>query len=324
MSVSNVIFKAEEEKISDDVRFDEGTVCLTLDQMTMLFDKSRSTINEHIRSIYTECQFAEGMSKRKIGNSDHPTNPANHYNHDEISVGYRVKFLRDTQFRKWATIRLNEYRKGFTIVGERLKNDGERYFRELLQHIRDIRISEGNLYYEVRDVYATAIDYNPKAENRREFPATVQNKMHTAAHNHTAAEVIGERANSEKPMEYKTNYKGDYIAKDTVKVAKNYISGCELHVLNLHVSHLLEFTKLQVLDERTMTMAEWVAELDHQLLGNRCELLTGKDRIAHKKVAEKAEKEFELYRARKMCQLEGAFGRALKAIGQSDGDGGKQ
>ena len=195
-----VLFKTEDEKISVDVRFDEETVWLTIDDMAQLFEKSRSTINEHILNVYTEGELEKNTSKRKIGISDFSTKPTNYYNLDVIiSVGYRVKSQRGTQFRQWATKRLNEYiRKGFTLDDERLKNGGGRYFRELLQRIRDIRSSERNLWQQVTDIYATSIDYDPRSDMTREFFATVQNKMHYATHKHTAAEVIFERVDNNK------------------------------------------------------------------------------------------------------------------------------
>ena len=173
-----IIFTTDDSKISVDVRFDDDTVWLTIDDMAQLFEKARSTINEHILNVYAEGELEEASSKRKIGNSDFSTKPTNYYNLDVIiSVGYRVKSLRGTQFRQWATKRLNEYiRKGFTMDDERLKSGGGRYFRELLQRIRDIRSSERNLYQQVTDIYATSVDYNPKAKVTREFFATVQNK----------------------------------------------------------------------------------------------------------------------------------------------------
>ena len=200
---------------------------------------------------------------------------------------------------------------------ERLKNGGGRYFRELLQRIRDIRSSERNLYQQVTDIYATAVDYNPKAEATREFFANVQNKMHYAAHKHTAAEVIYERVDNKKSMLGMTNFKGEYITKDDVKIAKNYLDEKELQVLNLLVSQFLDFAELQALEENAMTMADWVGELDRQLLGNRRELLTGKGKISRKQAFEKAEKEFEVYRAREMKQLESDFDRAVRELTQN-------
>ncbi len=311
-----IIFKTDDGSVSLDVRMDEDTVWLTLDQMAALFDKSRSTINEHVLNIYAEGELIEADSKRKIGNSDFSTKPTNYYNLDVIiSVGYRVKSLRGTQFRQWATKRLNEYiRKGFTLDDERLKNGGGRYFRELLQRVRDIRSSERNLYQQVTDIYATAIDYDPRAELTREFFATVQNKMHYAAHQHTAAEIIYQRADSGKPLVGMTNFKGKYVTKDDVRVAKNYLTEKELQVLNLLVSQFLDYAELQALEEHAMTMKDWADELDRQLLGSRRPLLDGKGTVSHKDAIEKAEREFELYRAQEMKQLESDFDRAVKKL----------
>ena len=192
-----ILFKTEDEKISVDVRFDEETVWLALDQMAVLFERDKSTISRHIKNVFEEGELGRNSVVANFATTaaDGKTYQIDYYNLDVIiSVGYRVKSLRGTQFRQWATKRLNEYiRKGFTLDDERLKNGGGRYFRELLQRIRDIRSSERNLYQQVTDIYATAIDYDPKADLTRTFFATVQNKMHYAAHKHTAAEVIYER-----------------------------------------------------------------------------------------------------------------------------------
>ncbi|MBE6738288.1 MAG: cell filamentation protein Fic [Ruminococcaceae bacterium] len=311
-----IIFKTEDEKITIDVLFDQDTVWLTIDNMVELFGKSRSTINEHILNIFAEGELAESESVRKIGISDFSTKPTNFYNLDVIiSVGYRVKSLRGTQFRQWATKRLNEYiRKGFAMDDERLKNGGGRYFRELLQRVRDIRSSERNLYQQVTDIYATAIDYDPKSPLTKEFFATVQNKMHYAAHKHTAAEIIFERADSEKPYVGMTNFKGDYVTKEDVRVAKNYLKEKELQILNLLVSQFLDYAELQAIEENPMTMQNWIDELDHQLSSNHRELLTGKGSISHKAAIEKAEREFKVYRDKEMRQLESDFDKAVKKL----------
>ena len=316
-----IIFKTEDEKITIDVLFDQDTVWLTIDNMVELFGKSRSTINEHILNIFAEGELAESESVRKIGISDFSTKPTNFYNLDVIiSVGYRVKSLRGTQFRQWATKRLNEYiRKGFAMDDERLKNGGGRYFRELLQRVRDIRSSERNLYQQVTDIYATAIDYDPKSPLTKEFFATVQNKMHYAAHKHTAAEIIFERADSEKPYVGMTNFKGDYVTKEDVRVAKNYLTEKELQILNLLVSQFLDYAELQAIEENPMTMQNWIDELDHQLSSNRRELLTGKGSVSHKAAMEKAEKEFKIYRDNEMRQLESDFDRAVKKLKRNEG-----
>lgn len=316
-----IIFKTEDEKISIDVLFDQDTVWLTIDNMVDLFGKSRSTINEHILNIFNEGELVESECVRKIGISDFSTKPTNFYNLDVIiSVGYRVKSLRGTQFRQWATKRLNEYiRKGFAMDDERLKNGGGRYFRELLQRVRDIRSSERNLYQQVTDIYATAIDYDSKSPLTKEFFATVQNKMHYAAHKHTAAEVIYERVDSEKPYVGMTNFKGDYVTIGDVKIAKNYLTEKELQILNLLVSQFLDYAELQAIEENPMTMQNWIDELDHQLSSNRRELLIGKGSISHKAAIEKAEKEFKIYRDNEMRQLESDFDRAVKKLKRNEG-----
>ena len=316
-----VIFQTPDKKVSIDVIFQDENVWLTIDDMAALFEKSRSTINEHILNIYKEGELVETESVRKIGNSDFSTKPTNFYNLDVIiSVGYRVKSLRGTQFRQWATKRLNEYiRKGFTLDDERLKQGGNRYFLELLQRIRDIRSSERNLYQQVTDIYATSIDYDPKSQLTKDFFATVQNKMHYAAHKNTAAEVIYNRVDNQKPFVGMTNFKGNYITNEDVKIAKNYLTEKELRILNLLVSQFLDYAELQALEERPMTMQDWIDELDNLIVSVGRELLKGKGTISHKQAIEKATKEFEIYRAREMKNLESDFDKAVKKITHKKG-----
>jgi len=322
-----IIFRTEDKKISVDVRFDEETVWLTLDQMAALFERDKSTISRHIKNVFNEGELIESATVAKFATVQtegmrQVERQVDYYNLDVIiSIGYRVKSLRGTQFRQWATKRLNEYiRKGFTLDDERLKNGGGRYFRELLQRIRDIRSSERNLYQQVTDIYATAIDYDPKANITRNFFAAVQNKLHYAVHKHTAAEVIYKRADNQKPMVGMTNFKGNYITKNDVSIAKNYLSEKELQILNLLVSQFLDYAELQALEEHAMTMADWITELDRQLTANRREILVGKGSISHKQAVEKAENEFEIYRAREMKQMESDFDRAIKQLVKKDGD----
>jgi hypothetical protein len=316
------IYQTEDGVTKIDVRLEDETVWLSIDQMAELFGRDKSTVSRHIKNVFDEGELIRNavVANYATTAADGKVYQVDYYNLDVIiSVGYRVKSLRGTQFRQWATKRLNEYiRKGFTMDDERLKNGGGRYFRELLQRVRDIRSSERNLYQQVTDIYSTAIDYDSKSNLTREFFATVQNKMHYAAHKHTAAEVIFDRVDSEKPMVGMTNFKGDYITKSDVGIAKNYLTERELQVLNLLVSQFLDFAELQALEEHAMTMSDWVAELDRQLLGNRRELLSGKGGVSHKQAVAKAEKEFELYRAREMAQLESDFDRAVKELTQKD------
>lgn len=318
-----IIFKTQDEKIAVDVRLYEETVWLTLEQMATLFERDKSTISRHIKNVFDEGELQQEATVANFATVQDEGNRRvqrniDYYNLDVIiSVGYRVKSLRGTQFRQWATKRINEYiRKGFTLDDERLKNGGGRYFRELLQRVRDIRASERNLYQQVTDIYATSIDYNPKAEITRNFFATVQNKMHYAAHKHTAAEIIYERVDSSKPMVGMTNFKGNYITKDDVCIAKNYLSEKELQVLNLLVSQFLDYAELQAIEENPMTMQNWADELDRHLLANRREILADKGGISHKKAVEKAVKEFEDYRAKEMKQLESDFDREIKKLTQ--------
>ena len=311
-----VIYQSEEGKVSIDVLFQDETVWLPIEQMSILFGKSRSTINEHILNIYKEGELSEADTMRKIGISDFSTKPTNFYNLDVvISVGYRVHSVQGTRFRQWATQRIHEYIiKGYTLDDERLKGNGGRYFRELLQRIRDIRSSERNIYQQVTDIYATAVDYDPKAEITRQFFATVQNKMHYAAHQHTAAEMVYDRVDSEKPMLGMTNFKGNYITKDDVIIAKNYLNEKELTVLNLLVSQFFDYAELQAMEQHPMTMQEWIDELDRVLSNNRRPLLTGTGSISHQQAQEKADREYTIYRQREMNQLESDYDRAVRQL----------
>ena len=319
-----VIFKTEDGKISVDARFDAETVWLSLDQMAALFERDKSTISRHIKNVFEdgELQLESVVANFATTAADGKVYQVDFYNLDVIiSVGYRVKSQRGTQFRIWATKRLNEYiRKGFTLNDERLKNGVGRYFRELLQRVRDIRSSERNLYQQVTDIYATAIDYDSSAEITHRFFATVQNKMHYAAHQHTAAEVIYDRVDADKPFVGMTSFKGNYVTKEDVSIAKNYLTEKELQTLNLLVSQFLDFAELQALEEKTMTMAAWISALDTILTGNGRALLSGKGTISHRQAVEKAEREFEIYRAKQMQELESDFDRMLKSLEQNKGE----
>ena len=241
-SQGEVIFYNTDDGLTHiEVKVEDETVWLTIDQMAELFGKARSTINEHILNIFSEGELLKSESVRKIGNSDFSTKPTNYYNLDVIiSVGYRVKSIRGTQFRRWATERLKEYMiKGFTMDDERLKgNGGGNYWKELLDRIRDIRSSEKVLYRQVLDLYATSVDYNPHSDESIRFFKIVQNKLHFAAHGHTAAEVIYERADAEKPFMGLTSFSSELPALKDISIAKNYLSEDELKILNLNYSRL--------------------------------------------------------------------------------------
>ena len=313
---SFLLYKTSDNKVSINVQIQNETVWLTQEQMAELFDKSKKTISEHIRNIYLEGELTELATMRKSGNSGFSTKPTNYYNLDVIiSVGYRVKSLRGTQFRQWATKRLREYIiKGFTMDDERLKQGGGRYFRELLQRIRDIRSSERNLYQQVTDIYATSIDYKKDTKLTRQFFATVQNKMHVAAHGKTAAELVYERADAKKPNMGLTNFKGNYITSDDVEVAKNYLSEEELNVLNLIVSQYLDFAELQATRQKAMTMQQWIDKLDEFLKISDSSVLIGAGKIKHEQAMAKAKREFKKYRDEEMRQLESDFDKATKKI----------
>lgn len=311
-----LLYKTSDNKVSINVQIQDETVWLTQEQMAGLFDRSKKTISEHIRNVYFEGELTEQATMRKSGNSGFSTKPTNYYNLDVIiSVGYRVKSLRGTQFRQWATKRLREYIiKGFTIDDERLKQGSGRYFRELLQRIRDIRSSERNLYQQVTDIYATSIDYKNDAKLTRRFFATVQNKMHVAAHGKTAAELVYERADAKKPNMGLTNFKGDYITSDDVEVAKNYLSEEELNVLNLIVSQYLDFAELQATRQKTMTMQQWIDKLDEFLKISDSSVLVGAGKIKHEQAMVKAKREFKKYRDEEMRRLESDFDKATKEL----------
>jgi hypothetical protein len=318
-SVSQLIlYQTDDGETKLQVKLEDESVWLTQDQMAELFQKAKSTINEHIKNVYAEAELQEARSMRKFGNPEFPGKPTNYYNLDVIiSVGYRVKSARGTQFRIWATQRLREYIvKGFTLDDERLKQEGarSRYFQELLQRIRDIRSSERNFYQKVTDIYATSVDYRVDAKLTREFFATVQNKIHFAVHGHTAAEVIASRADSSKPLMGLTSFKGAYLTAQDVRIAKNCLTEAELKQLNLIVSLYLDFAELQASNSRPMRMADWTAKLDQFLQISERGLLTRSGTISAEEAATKADEEFEKYRAERGRNCISDFDQAAKAI----------
>lgn len=312
------IYESPDGDIRLNVQLEDETVWLSLDQMALLFGRDKSTISRHLKNIFEEKELEREAVVAKYATTaqDGKVYQVDHYNLDVIiSVGYRVKSQQGVRFRQWATRVLKEYAvKGFALDDRRLKDGRSRYFRELLQRVRDIRSSERNLYQQVTDIYATAIDYDPKSSMTRKFFATVQNKLHYAVHEHTAAEIIYDRVDREKPLVGMTTFDGDYITKADVGIAKNYLTEKELQMLNLLVARFLDYAEFQALEERAMTMAEWVEELDREIVNSRRALLEGHGTISHKQAIEKAEKEFEAYRAREMRELESDFDRAIKQL----------
>jgi hypothetical protein len=322
---SFVLYQDDNGVTNVNVRFDDQEVWLFQQQIALLFDTTQQNISQHINAVIEEGELSKEATHknfllvRQEGNRS-VKRQIEHYNLDMIiAVGYRVKSQVATRFRQWATQRLHEYiQKGFTLDDERLKGNGNRYFRELLQRIRDIRSSERNLYQQVTDIYSTAVDYDPRADLTRQFFATVQNKMHFAAHQHTAAEVVYKRVDSEKPMVGMTNFKGNYITRDDVKIAKNYLSEKELQVLNLLVSQYLDYAELQAIEQIPMTMQQWIEQLDRILAAGNRPLLQNSGTISHEKAVKKAIREFEIYRQKELLQYESDFDRAVKELTENN------
>ena len=295
---NNIIIYQDEDGVTKvSVRLVDEDIWLTQNQIAEIYKTTKQNISLHINNIYKDNELEKDSTNKKFllvqneGNRNVKRN-IDHYNLDMIiALGYRVQSQVATRFRIWATQRLHEYmQKGFTMDDERLKQGGNRYFRELLQRIRDIRSSERNFYQQVTDIYATSIDYDPRSDLTRKFFATVQNKLHFAVHEHTAAELIYERVDNEKPFVGMTNFKGDYVTIDDVKIAKNYLSEMELQRLNLLVSQFLDFAELQALEQRAMTMNDWINELDNQIIQNRRKFPEGKGKISHQEAMKRLKK----------------------------------
>lgn len=295
-----LFYQTEDGKTKIDVRLEDETVWLTQAQMADLFQRDISAISRHIKNVFDEGELDKESNLRflQIPNSDKPV--ALYNLNVIISVGYRVKSHRGTQFRIWATERLREYIiKGFTINDDLLKKaGGGNYFKELLARIRDIRSSEKVFWRQVLDIYATSIDYDPRAEITRNFFKMVQNKMHWAAHGQTAAEVIMGRADGSKPNMGMTNFIGNKPTLEEAKIAKNYLDEKELDILNRIVSMYLDFAELQALNRKPMYMKDWAAKLDDFLKINDREVLTHFGSVSHEAALEKARREYEIYRER--------------------------
>ena len=317
-----LLYQTEDGRSRIEVRMQGETVWLTQDQMAQLFCKAKSTINEHIKNIFKEGELVEEQVMRKFGISEFSTKPTHYYNLDVIiSVGYRVKSLRGTQFRIWATQRLREYIiKGFALDDERLKEaGGGNYFDELLARIRDIRSSEKAFWRKVLDIYSLSIDYDPHADYSREFFAVVQNKMHWAAHGHTAAEIIEGRVDASKRHMGLTSWSGNRLSKSDVEIAKNYLNERELEILNRIVTIYLDFAELQAFDRKPMYMRDWIAKLDDFLKLSGRELLDHAGTVSHEHAIEKARTEYEKFRREHLndpSPVEGHFLEAVKELKQ--------
>ena len=298
-----IIYNVDENNTKIEVKLIDGNVWLSQDQIVSLYQSSKSNISEHIKHILEEGELNQNSVVRnfRITASDGKLYNVKHYNLDMIiAIGYRVRSHVGTSFRKWATNTLNEYvTKGFALNDNILKEaGGGRYFKELLSRIRDIRSSEKVFWRQVLDIFATSVDYDPKSEISINFFKTVQNKMQWAAHGHTAAEIIKERADSKKDFMGLTHFDGDYPLLEDAIIAKNYLSKEEIEMLNRIVSLYLDFAELQALEEKVMTMQDWVNELDYFLTMTRKDILNGPGIVSHKEALEHARKEYDEFKNR--------------------------
>ena len=312
-----ILYTTEDGVTKVDVTFVDETVWLTQDQMADLFQKSKSTINEHIKNIYSDGELDESSTMRKFGNSEFSTKPTNYYNLDMIiSVGYRVRSQRGVQFRIWASGILKEYmRKGFVMDDQRLKElGGGGYFKELLERIRDIRASEKVFYRQILEIYATSIDYNPTAEESILFFKKVQNKIHYAISGETAAEVIYHRADAEKEFMGLLSFSGEHPTLKEVKIAKNYLDERELRAMGQLVSGYLDFAERQAEREVAMTMKDWAGHLDRILVSTGEQLLEGNGSISHIQAMNKAETEYKKYKQKTISSVEREYLDAIKQI----------
>ena len=317
MNSGLILYTTEDGVTKVDVTFEDETVWLTQDQMAELFQKSKSTINEHIKNIYSEGELNESSTMRKFGNSEFSTKPTNYYNLDVIiSVGYRVKSQRGVQFRIWASGILKEYmRKGFAMDDQHLKElGGGGYFKELLERIRDIRASEKVFYRQVLEIYATSIDYNPTAEESVKFFKKVQNQIHYAISGETAAEVIYHRIDAEKEFMGLMSFSGEHPTLKEAKIAKNYLNEKELRAMGQLVSGYLDFAERQAEREIPMTMADWAKHLDVILISTGEKLLDGNGSVSHLQAMDKAEIEYRKYKQRTISSAEREYLNAIKQI----------
>lgn len=301
-----LIYQTADGLTKIDVRLSDNSVWLTQANMVVLFHSSKANISEHIKHIFEEGELLDSSVVRNVRTtaSDGKQYNTNYYNLDVvISVGYRVKSLRGTQFRIWATERLREYLiKGFTMNDDLLKQGGG-YFEELLERIRDIRSTEKIFYRKVLDIYATSIDYDPKAETTKLFFQTVQNKLHWAAHGHTAAEIIFQRADAQLPFMGLTTFKGSQPAKNEIRVAKNYLHEEELAILNRLVSAYLDIAEVNAMQGRAMTMNDWIEVLDGFINLSRQNILTDEGKISAELAQKKAIGEYETYKNKALDEL---------------------
>ena len=325
MQESNLLMYTTEDGLTKiEATFVNDTVWLSMEQMAELFQRDRSVIGKHIRNIFKEGEMKKESVWAKFAHTadDGKTYQVDYYNLDVIiSVGYRVKSLRGTQFRIWATNILKEYmQKGFALDDDRLKRlGGGNYFDELLERIRDIRSSEKVFWRKVLEIYATSIDYDPRAESSILFFKQVQNKMHWAAHKHTAAEVIYQRADAEKEYMGLTSWQGKSIKRTDVEVAKNYLNKDELDALNKIVTAYLDIAEVHALNHEPMYMKDWLVTIDDYLKMTRRDILRTKGTVTHKQALEKAHEEYEKYKKREESRLSLVEQHFLDSINELEG-----
>lgn len=314
-----LIYQTEDGHTKIDVKLEGETVWLTQAQLCELYQTSKSNISEHIKHIFEEVELEENAVVRKFRTTaaDGKNYNTIHYNLDMIiSLGYRVKSKIATNFRRWATERLKEYMiKGFTMDDDRLKgNGGGNYWKELLDRIRDIRSSEKVMYRQVLDLYATSVDYDPKSRESIAFFKMVQNKLHYAAHGHTAAEVIYERADASQPFMGLKNFSGDFPVLKDISIAKNYLNDEELKILNNIVSGYFDFAEIQAMRHNPMYMADYVEHLDSVLKTTGEKVLQGAGTISHAQAIEKATEEYKKYQVQNLSPVEVEYLESIKNI----------
>ncbi len=323
-----IIYQSEDGETKIDVKLENETVWLSQQQLAELYKTTKQNISLHIKNIFDERELDESSTVKEFltvqrEGSRNVERNVKYYNLDMIiSLGYRIKSKIATNFRKWATERLKEYMiKGFTLDDERLKgNGGGNYWKELLARIKDIRSSEKVLYRQVLDLYATAVDYDPKDKKSLEFFKIVQNKLHFATHGHTASEIIYERADAEKPFMGLTTFKGDIPVMSDVVIAKNYLTEEELKILSNLVSGYFDFAEIQAIRHRQMYMEDYIRELDLILSTTGEKTLTGAGTISHDKAIKKAKSEYRKYQVKEISPVEKAYLETLKDLSKKIND----
>ena len=307
MKENNFFIYETDNNVEVTAILEDENIWLTQEQISKLYNKAKSTINEHIKNIYLEHELEENNTMRKFGISEFSTKPTNYYNLDMIiAVGFRVKSNEGTKFRIWANKKLKDYLvKGYNLNVERFKNNGnDPYFDELLDKIRDIRSSEKVFWRKILDIYATSIDYDSKKDITINFFKTVQNKMHYAVSKNTAAEIVYNRVDSNKENIGLTNFKGDTPTRKETEIAKNYLSMEELQVLNRLVSAYLDVAEINALKRKTMTMKDWIGELDSFLTMTHNDILHTKGTISHEEALKKAHEEYDKYMKNHLTKAE--------------------